>query len=121
MRHAITYDADGQRVTRTANGITTVYIGGLSARDAQSGGTRYNMFNGHVVAQCSSIDTNRLISLHGGHCSSIAHRHCAECKAPHALSRRTGCVPRVYRRECGGENEWGRYGRRDGDARGVAD
>ncbi len=45
----------------------TLYVGSHDESGTPSGMTRYNRFNGHVAAQCSSIGTNRLISRHGGH------------------------------------------------------
>ncbi len=69
---ADTDDADGERLTRTANGTTTVYIGGLYAEDLQTGITRtLYPFNGQVIAQ-RSTDSSGLISLHGDHRSRVS-------------------------------------------------
>jgi YD repeat-containing protein len=56
-----TYDADGNRLTRTVNGGTTLYIGGVYELDYPSAVTRSQYaFNGAVIAQRTSTDTNPL-------------------------------------------------------------
>jgi RHS repeat-associated protein len=68
------YDADGQRVTRTANGVTTLYIGGAYEVDVPSGVTRSQYaFAGGVVAQRTVAGaTSTVVSLHGDHLGSVS-------------------------------------------------
>jgi len=71
---AYTYDAGGQRVTRTANGITTVYFGGLFEQDVESGVTRSQYaFAGHTIAQKTVAGGSAtLVYLHGDHLGSVS-------------------------------------------------
>lgn len=67
-----TYDADGERLTRTAGGVTTVYLGGLWEEEIQTGVTRtlYSL-QGQVVAQRTS-SPNEVIYLHSDHLGSVS-------------------------------------------------
>jgi RHS repeat-associated protein len=50
------YDGDSARFTRTTNGVTTYYLGGLYEEDAPSGTTRtMYQFNGQVIAQREQV------------------------------------------------------------------
>ncbi len=73
ITEAYTYDADGNRVTKTANGTTTVYIGGIYEQDVPSGVTRSQyLFNGKVIAQRTNTGTNPLVYLHGDQMGSVS-------------------------------------------------
>ena len=51
MQESYAYDADGERVTRTRGGVTTVYLGGLVEEDITPSATRaHYVFAGQVVA-----------------------------------------------------------------------
>ena len=59
MTETYTYDADGERVTRTRNGTTTVYLAGLYEEDLPSGTVRLHYgFNGQVIAQRTKTTTD---------------------------------------------------------------
>lgn len=70
-----TYDADGNRLTRTANGTTTVYVGGVYEADVSGTTTVWTRvqygFGGGVVAQRATSGTNALIYLHSDHLGSV--------------------------------------------------
>ncbi|MDQ5823738.1 MAG: hypothetical protein M3441_05925 [Chloroflexota bacterium] len=69
-----TYDPDGERVKRTLNSITTLYIGGLYEEDTPTGTVRYfYSFNGQVVAQREvAPNNNTLTYLHSDHLGSVS-------------------------------------------------
>ncbi|PZS06131.1 MAG: hypothetical protein DLM69_00400 [Candidatus Chloroheliales bacterium] len=72
-----TYDGDGERASRTVNGITTVYLGPLLDVDNNSAGTRRNvyMFNGQAIAQRTTTSNpvgNTLVYLHGDQLGSVS-------------------------------------------------
>ncbi len=65
-------NSNGERLTRTANGKSTVDVAGWYAEDLPTGVTRsLYVFNGQVIAQRSS-DASGLISLHGDHLGSVS-------------------------------------------------
>ncbi len=60
-------DADGEHLTRTANGTTTVDVAGWYAEDLPTGITRtLYTCNGQVIAQ-RNTDATGLIYLHADH------------------------------------------------------
>ena len=69
-----TYDADGRRATRSAGGITTLYLGGSYEVDTPTGVTRAQYsFGGRVVAQREVSGTNNtVVYLHGDHLGSVS-------------------------------------------------
>ncbi|PZS06134.1 MAG: hypothetical protein DLM69_00415 [Candidatus Chloroheliales bacterium] len=72
-----TYDGDGERASRTVNGITTVYLGPLLDVDNDTAGTdRFvYMFNGGAIAQRTTTSnpvSNTLVYLHGDHLGSMS-------------------------------------------------
>jgi RHS repeat-associated protein len=66
-----TYDADGERVAKTAGGVTTVYFQGIWEQIVGGASTRYYSFNGQVVAMRDSA-TNAVTYLHGDHLGSVS-------------------------------------------------
>jgi YD repeat-containing protein len=66
-----TYDADGERVTRTRNGMTTLYLEGLWEQvQGTSIETFSYTFSGQIVAQ--RTDAVNVTSLHGDHLGSVS-------------------------------------------------
>jgi len=68
------YDADGERVKRVANNVTTVYLSGLYEEDQETGTKRvlYTL-NGQVVAQrTKTAIAEGVIYLHGDHLDSVS-------------------------------------------------
>jgi RHS repeat-associated protein len=65
------YDADGERITRTSSGVTTVYlVGGLWEETSAGAVKQYYPFNGTVVAV---RDSSAGVSyLHGDHLGSVS-------------------------------------------------
>ncbi|MBA3945260.1 MAG: RHS repeat-associated core domain-containing protein [Herpetosiphonaceae bacterium] len=74
VQETYTYDADGERISRTRNGITTAYMGGLLEADLGQGVIRtLYVFNGQVVAQRTRTNTTNTVSyLHGDQLGSVA-------------------------------------------------
>jgi RHS repeat-associated protein len=67
-----TYDADGERLTRTVNGVTTVYLAGLWEEEIPTGVTRsHYALQEQVVAQRSS-SPNTVLYLHRDHLGSVS-------------------------------------------------
>ena len=68
------YDADGQRVSRTRQGVTTFYLGGLWEEELPSGTTRsHYAFHDQVIAQRERVNgTDTVLYLHGDHLGSIS-------------------------------------------------
>jgi RHS repeat-associated protein/uncharacterized repeat protein (TIGR01451 family) len=67
-----TYDANGERLTRTVNGVTTVYLAGIWEEEIQTGVTRsHYALQGKVVAQRSS-SSNQVLYLHSDHLGSVS-------------------------------------------------
>jgi len=68
------YDADGERVTKTRAGVTTVYLEGVWEEELPSGTTRqvYTL-NGDEVAQRTwATGKNEVIYLHSDHLGSVS-------------------------------------------------
>jgi YD repeat-containing protein len=68
VTESYTYDADGERVTRTRSGVTTICLDGLwevSGSTTQA----YYAFNGQTVAVRSG---SAVTSLHGDHRGSVS-------------------------------------------------
>jgi RHS repeat-associated protein len=66
-----TYDADGERVTRTRNGVTTLYLEGLWDEDLGASRKAIHFpFNGQIVAQRDQFAT--LHYLHADHLGSVS-------------------------------------------------
>jgi RHS repeat-associated protein len=64
------YDADGERITRTTAGVTTVYLGGLWEETSAGAVKQYYSFNGTVVAvRDSSLGVSY---IHGDHLGSVS-------------------------------------------------
>ena len=64
------YDADGERITRTNSGVTTVYLGGLWEETSSGAVKQYYPFNGTVVAV---RDSSAGVSyLHADHLGSVS-------------------------------------------------
>ena len=69
VAESYTYDADGERVARTVQGVTTVMFAGLWERDSTGGTRTFYMFHGQVVA----MRQGRAVTyLHGDHLGSIS-------------------------------------------------
>jgi RHS repeat-associated protein len=67
-----TYDADGERLTRTVNGVTTVYLAGVWEEEIPTGVTRsHYALQEQVVAQRSS-NPNVVLYLHRDHLGSVS-------------------------------------------------
>jgi RHS repeat-associated protein len=67
------YDADGDRVSRTRQGVTTYYVGGgIHEQDSTETWRNHISFGGKVIAQRSGTATTLLdlIYLHGDHLGS---------------------------------------------------
>ncbi|MHB8648155.1 MAG: hypothetical protein ACYDAR_20430, partial [Thermomicrobiales bacterium] len=69
-----TYDAAGQRVSRVAQGVTTLFFGGLWERENETGTTRaLYLLNGQVIAQRETVGgAATLVYLHGDHLGSVS-------------------------------------------------
>jgi RHS repeat-associated protein len=69
-----TYNADGQRVTRTLNGLTVVYLEGLTEELTNGSEVkRYYTLNGQTVAmRRMDTSTSTLTYLHGDHLGSVS-------------------------------------------------
>jgi RHS repeat-associated protein len=63
------YDADGELVRRTHNGVTTVYVGEHAEWNSSTGWTNYYHFNGQRVAMRNSAG---VFWLHGDHLGSAS-------------------------------------------------
>ncbi len=64
------YAADGERITRTTGGVTTVYLGGLWEETSAGAVKQYYAFNGTVVVV---RDSSAGVSyLHGDHLGSVS-------------------------------------------------
>ncbi|HEX6290957.1 MAG TPA: hypothetical protein VFZ66_17360, partial [Herpetosiphonaceae bacterium] len=67
-----TYDADGERLTRSAGGVTTVYLAGLYEEEIETGISRsHYTLDGKVVAQ-RSRRPNEVLYLHSDHLGSVS-------------------------------------------------
>ena len=73
------YDADGERINRTAGYTTTVFLGGLWQEDVASGAVGLTRvlygFNGASVAQrthVTSPSSDSVVYLHGDHLGSVS-------------------------------------------------
>jgi RHS repeat-associated protein len=66
-----TYDADGERVLRTAGGVTTVFFEGVWEQTTAGARKLYYTFNGQVVAMRDST-SNTVTYLHGDHLGSVS-------------------------------------------------
>src|SRR5262249_46048726 len=64
-----TYDADGERITRTSGGTTTFYLGGLWEETTGGAVKRYYLFDKEVVAL---RDGSTVTYLHGDHLGSLS-------------------------------------------------
>ncbi|MDP9314519.1 MAG: hypothetical protein M3R24_27185, partial [Chloroflexota bacterium] len=69
-----TYDADGERLTRTRNGETTLYVSGLWEEEIPSGTMRYQFaLQGQVIGQRTvSSTSNTMLYLHNDHLGSVS-------------------------------------------------
>lgn len=67
-----TYDADGERLTRTVNGVTTVYLSGVWEEEIQTG-LSYSHYSlqGRAVAQRTNTP-NEVLYLHSDHLGSVS-------------------------------------------------
>jgi len=64
------YDADGERITRTTGGVTTVYLGGRWEETSAGAVKKYYPFNGTVIVV---RDSSAGVSyLHGDHLGSVS-------------------------------------------------
>jgi RHS repeat-associated protein len=68
VTESYTYDADGERVVRSAGGVTTLSFAGVWDQTTAGARTLYYTFNGQVVAR---RDANSVIYLHGDHLGSV--------------------------------------------------
>jgi RHS repeat-associated protein len=67
-----TYDADGERLTRTVNGVTTVYLAGLWEEEIPTGVSRsHYALQAQIVAQRSS-SPSAVLYLHRDHLGSVS-------------------------------------------------
>ena len=73
VTESYTYNADGQRVTRTASGVTTVYFEGMWEEQTNgSAATRYYSLNSQTVAMRRMAGaTATMTYLHGDHLGSM--------------------------------------------------
>ncbi len=76
------YDADGERITRTTGGVTTVYLAGLWEETSAGAVKQYYIFNGAVVAV---RDSSAGVSyLHADHLGSVSATSGMQASRPSA-------------------------------------
>ncbi len=67
------YDADGERITRSTTVTTTVYLGGLWEETTSGAVKAYYAFGGQIIALRDSTDPTDPVSyLHGDHLGSVS-------------------------------------------------
>jgi RHS repeat-associated protein len=71
VTESYSYDADGERVATTVNGVTTVYFQGLWEQIVGGASKRYYTVGGQVVAMRASA-SNAVTYLHGDHLGSVS-------------------------------------------------
>ena len=71
VTESYSYDADGERVTKTRGGVTTIYLEGVWEEALGGASTSYYLLNGQAVALRDSV-TNQVSSLVGDHLGSVS-------------------------------------------------